>query len=117
MIRTKRVYHRPDPSDGVRTLVDRLWPRGLSIEGARIDGWRWDLAPSAALRRWFRHEPRKWEEFRRRYRDELEARGKMEELQELAERARRETITFLFGARDEEQNNAVVLKEILEDLI
>lgn len=117
MIRIKRVYGQPNRSDGVRILVDRIWPRGLSKEKARIDEWRWDLAPTAALRKWFHHDPRKWDEFQRRYRDELRARGKLEELQELADRATRETITLLFGARDEEHNNALVLKELLDGLL
>lgn len=97
--------------------MDRLWPRGLKRTEARIDEWRWDLAPTAALRKWFHHDPRKWEEFRRRYRQELKARGKLDELQELANRARRERITLLFAARDEAHNNAVVLKELLEELL
>ena len=117
MIRIKRVYNQPDRSDGVRILVDRVWPRGLRKILTRIDHWRWDLAPSPALRKWFRHDPRKWGEFRRRYRNELKGRGKLEELQGLADRARRETITLLFGADDEEHNNAVVIKEILEGLL
>lgn len=116
MIRLKRAYDPPDRSDGVRILVDRVWPRGVKKAEARIDEWRWDLAPTAALHKWFHHDPRKWEAFRRRYRNELEARGKLDELRELAERSRRETITLLFGARDEEHNNAVVLKELLEEL-
>ncbi len=97
--------------------MDRVWPRGLTKAEARIDEWRWDLAPSAALWKWFRHDPRKWDEFQRRYRNELRARGKLEELQTLADRAQRETVTLLFGARDEERNNAVVLKELLEGLL
>ena len=117
MIRIKRVYNQPDLSDGVRILVDRLWPRGLKKAEARIDEWRWDLAPSSALRKWFHHDPRKWDEFQRRYRNELKARGKIEELQELAGRAKRGTITLLFGARNEKHNNAVVLKELLEGLL
>ena len=82
----------------------------------RIDGWRKDLAPSNALRKWFGHLPRRWEEFKRRYPEELETRGEMEELRRLADEAKRETITLLFGAGDEEHNNAVVLKELLEKL-
>lgn len=91
MIRIKRVYGRPDRADGVRILVDRLWSRGLKKAEARIDEWRQDLAPIAALRKWFGHDPRKWDEFRRRYWNELKATGKLEELQALAGRARRET--------------------------
>lgn len=114
VIRIKRVYDPPDPSDGLRVLVDRLWPRGLKKAEAGIDEWRKDLAPSDALRKWFHHDPRKWEEFRRRYREEL--RGKIEEVKRLAEEARRGTITLLYSARDEERNQAVVLRELLEEL-
>lgn len=112
MIRTKRVYEPPDPSDGLRILVDRLWPRGLAKEKARIDKWRKDLAPSDALRRWFSRDPSRWIEFRRRYRRELS--GQTQEVRGLAEQARRGTITLLFAARDEKRNNALVLKEVLE---
>lgn len=80
MIRIKRVYAPPDGSDGVRILVDRLWPRGVTREAARIDEWRKDLASTTVLRKWFGHDPSKWEEFQSRYRNELEAAGKMEEL-------------------------------------
>lgn len=112
MIRIKRVYEPPDPSDGLRILVDRLWPRGLAKKKARIVEWRKDVAPSDALRRWFGHDPRKWREFKRRYRQELGR--KAEELKELAGQARRGTITLLFASRDEKHNNALVLKEELE---
>ena len=116
MIRTKRVYAPPDGSDGVRILVDRLWPRGVTREAARIDEWRKDLASTTVLRKWFGHDPSKWEEFQSRYRNELEAAGKMEELRSLGERARRETITLLYAARDEVRNNAVVIKKLIEKL-
>lgn len=116
MIRIKRVYAPPDGSDGVRILVDRLWPRGVTREAARIDEWRKDLAPTTVLRRWFGHDPSKWEEFQSRYRNELEAAGKMEELRSLGERARRETITLLYAARDEVRNNAVVIEKLIEKL-
>jgi uncharacterized protein YeaO (DUF488 family) len=116
MIRIKRIYERPDPSDGIRILVDRLWPRGMSRAAARIDEWRKDLAPTNVLREWFHHDPPKWEEFRQRYRNELDAAGKAEELEELAERARTETVTLLYAARDEARNNAVALKKFLEKL-
>jgi uncharacterized protein YeaO (DUF488 family) len=116
VIRIKRIYERPDPSDGVRILVDRLWPRGMSRAAARIDEWRKDLAPTNVLREWFHHDPPKWEEFRLRYRNELDAAGKAEELEELAERARTETVTLLYAARDEARNNAVALKKIIEKL-
>jgi len=114
MIKVKRVYDPPDPSDGLRVLVDRLWPRGVPTTKARIDEWYKDLAPSDALRRWFGHDPRKWEEFRRRYRYELST--KRAEIKNLAEEARHGTITLVYGARDEQHNNAVVLKEVLGKL-
>jgi len=116
MIRIKRVYAPPDGSDGVRFLVDRLWPRGVSKAVARIDEWRKDLAPSNALRKGFGHEPSKWKEFQSRYRNELESAGKMEELRSLGERARRETITLVYAARDEVRNNAVAIKKLIEML-
>lgn len=116
MIRIKRIYDKWDRSDGVRILVDRLWPRGMSRGEARIDDWRKDLAPTDVLRKWFGHDPRKWEEFQLRYRNELDAAGKMEELKALCERARTETVTLLHAAHDETRNNAVALKKILEKL-
>jgi len=116
MIRIKRVYAPPAETDGVRLLVDRLWPRGISKAAARIDEWRKDLAPSNALRKWFGHDPTKWEEFQSRYRTELESAGKMEEFLILGERARREAITMVYAARDEERNNAVVIKRLIENL-
>lgn len=112
MISIKRVYEPPDPSDGLRILVDRLWPRGLAKEKARIDQWQKDLAPSDALRRWFGHDPRRWEEFKRRYRQELST--KMEEVKDLVKQARHGTITLLFASQDKEHNNAVVFQELLE---
>jgi uncharacterized protein YeaO (DUF488 family) len=114
MIRIKRVYDPPGPQDGYRILIDRLWPRGLSKDKADIDEWRKDLAPSDRLRKWFKHEPARWEEFRRRYRKELGPRIK--EMKGLARKKRPRTITLLYGARDKEHNNAVALKKLLEDL-
>jgi len=114
MIRIKRVYEPPGPRDGLRILIDRLWPRVLSKDKASIDEWRKDLAPSDRLRKWFSHEPKKWDEFRRRYREEL--RPKAKELQDLAQKKRSATITILYGARDKERNNAVALKELLDEL-
>ena len=116
MIRTKRVYAPPEASDGARILVDRLWPRGLSKAAARIDGWRKDLAPSGELRKWFEHDPSKWEEFRRRYRSELESAGRMEDLRILGKKARKETITLVYAARDETHNHAVALEKLIETL-
>ncbi|MHB1012281.1 MAG: DUF488 domain-containing protein [Desulfobacteria bacterium] len=116
MIRIKRVYAPPDGSDGVRILVDRLWPRGVSKAAARIDEWRKDLAPSTVLRKWFEHDPSKWEEFQSRYRNELESEGKTEELRIMGEKARKGTITLVYAARDEARNNAVAIKKLIEKL-
>ena len=114
MIRIKRVYDPPGPRDGDRILIDRLWPRGVSKERACVSAWRKDLAPSDRLRKWFNHAPGKWDEFRRRYHEEL--RSKLRELKELAQKKRPATITLLYGARDTEHNNAVALKNLLENL-
>lgn len=119
MTQVKRVYDEPSPEDGYRVLVDRLWPRGMSKEAARIDTWLPELAPSHALRRQFAHDPARcrWEDFRRRYREELEALERALRLRELADRAQRETVTLLFAARDREHNNAVALKEAIESVM
>ncbi len=113
MIQVKRVYDPYGQSDGSRFLVDRLWPRGVKKEALRLDGWLKDVAPSEALRRWFAHDPARWEEFQRRYRAELDARP--ETWQPLLEAARRGTVTLLYSARDAEHNNAVALKAYLEE--
>jgi uncharacterized protein YeaO (DUF488 family) len=112
MIRTRRVYDPPEPGDGTRFLVERLWPRGMKKEELPMDGWLKDAAPSDELRRWFSHDPAKWDEFRRRYDAELE--GKPDVLQPLREAARQGNVTLLYSARDTEHNNAVALKEYLE---
>ncbi len=112
----KRVYDPPAADDGERLLVDRLWPRGLSKERAQLAGWRRDLAPSDALRRWFGHDPARWAVFRERYRAELAAAGKGEDLRVLAERGRTERITLLFAAADPNHNNAVALKQFLDEI-
>lgn len=110
-LRLKRAYEPAEPSDGYRVLIDRLWPRGVSKEEARLDEWARELGPSAELRRWFGHEPARFEEFRRRYLDELA--DQEEKLAELRRRARRETVTLVYSARDTEHNDAVVLFELL----
>jgi uncharacterized protein YeaO (DUF488 family) len=110
-VRIKRAYLPPSPDDGVRALVDRLWPRGLHKTQAAIDRWLKDLAPSTELRQWFGHDPRRWEEFCRRYRAELASRA--EQLDELRAIARRGPLTLVFAARDELHNQAVVLREVL----
>ena len=114
-IQIKRIYDESSSSDGIRILVDRVWPRGLSKERAGLTEWQRDLAPSTALRKWFGHDPRKWEDFRRRYRAELRRPAQARMLHQLAERGRRNTITLLYGAADQEHNQAVVLKELLEN--
>jgi len=111
VIRVKRVYERAAGSDGVRVLVDRLWPRGLSKAAARVDVWARELAPSDALRRWFGHDPAKWPEFRRRYFEEL--RTKELEVKEIERLARGGRLTLLYGARHERHNNAVALAAFL----
>lgn len=111
MIRVKRVYDPPESDDGMRFLVERLWPRGLSKVALCIDGWLRDVAPSHELRRWFGHDPKRWEEFRRRYFAELDARP--EAWRPLLEAAARGNVTLLFSARDTEHNNAVALRDYL----
>ena len=113
MIACKRIYDPPGADDGRRLLVDRLWPRGVSREAARLDDWLKELATSDGLRRWFGHNPALWEEFRARYREELKTHVEM--LDDLRAEAKRGSVTLLFAARDTEHNNAVVLKEMLNE--
>jgi len=112
MLSLKRVYDVATPDDGFRILVDRLWPRGVKKETARVDAWFKDLAPSAELRKWFGHDPARWDGFLRRYQEELRRKAGL--LAAIAARARGETVTLLYGARDREHNQAVVLKRFLE---
>lgn len=107
----KRVYEPADETDGYRVLVDRLWPRGISRGRARLDEWERELAPSAGLRMWFGHDPERFEEFRRRYIDEL--RRQCPRIADLRRRARRGTLTLVYAARDTERNDAVVLADVL----
>ncbi len=109
----KRVYEEPEPSDGMRVLVDRLWPRGLSKERARVDVWLKDVAPSRDLRVWFGHDPAKFDEFRRRYEAELAEEPARAAFAELREMARKQHVTLVFAAHDTEHCNAVVLRELL----
>ncbi len=112
MVKIKRVYEKPEAKDGWRVLVDRLWPRGMKKETAGIDLWMKEIAPSDALRKSFHHELKKWPDFQKKYRAEL--RAKVELLGELKKMEKeRGTLTLLFGARDEEHNQAVVLKDVL----
>lgn len=113
MIRVKRVYDPPSADDGTRVLVDRLWPRGISKERARIDLWLKEVAPSADLRKWYGHDPDRWEEFRRRYRAELSA--KKDLILTLKEQAGHGTITLVYSSREEMRNNAVALRMYLEE--
>lgn len=113
MIRIKRVYDQNGPDDGSRFLVDRLWPRGLKKENLLLDGWLKDVAPSDELRRWFGHDPAKWEGFCRRYGAELEANS--DAWRPLLDLSRKQDITLLYGAQDTEHNNAVALWMFLED--
>ena len=112
MIRAKRIYDAPEKGDGLRILVDRLWPRGLSKERAAVDLWLKDLAPSDALRKWFGHEPDRWPEFKARYHRELER--YREPLKHFVAHGREDAITLLFAAKDERRNNAVALVEYLQ---
>jgi uncharacterized protein YeaO (DUF488 family) len=114
MIRVKRIYEDPAPDDGQRLLVDRLWPRGITKTAAQLSAWLKDLAPGEDLRRWFAHDPSRWEEFQARYLEDLAAPDKGGLLSDLMARARQGTVTLLFAARDQERNNAVVLKSFLE---
>jgi uncharacterized protein YeaO (DUF488 family) len=110
-IRLKRAYHPAATTDGLRVLVDRLWPRGVKKSDAAIDLWAKAIAPSTGLRQWFAHDPARWPQFRQRYAAEL--RGHRKELAGLRAEARRKTLTLVFGARDERRNDAVVLRNVL----
>lgn len=110
-IKTKRVYEQPVDSDGIRILVDRLWPRGVSKESAQLDDWMKEIAPSDELRDWFDHDPEKWEEFVERYRAELQEKQHL--VDELREYADEDSLTLIYAAKDETHNNAVALKTIL----
>lgn len=112
-IKIKRVYEKPEKGDGNRILVDRLWPRGLTKEKAEIDLWLKDVAPSTELRKWFGHDPGKWEGFQGRYRKELE--DNKENIAALKAQIKKGLVTLVYGARDEEHNEALVLKKWLSD--
>jgi uncharacterized protein YeaO (DUF488 family) len=111
-IKIKRVYEQPNKDDGVRILVDRLWPRGLTKEKAGVDLWVKDIAPSTELRKWFAHDPDKWKSFRGRYETEIGHNPDL--IKVLKQKAREGTITLIYAARDEKHNEALVLKEFLE---
>jgi uncharacterized protein YeaO (DUF488 family) len=113
MVKLKRAYEPAAASDGTRYLVERLWPRGVKKTALRIDAWLQDVAPSTALRQWFKHDRKKWPEFERRYIRELDAH--QEALQPLLDAARRGKLTLVYSSHDAEHNNAVVLKKYVED--
>lgn len=114
-IQLKRAYEKPARGDGIRILVDRLWPRGIKKEDLHLDAWAKTLAPSNELRKWFAHDPDKWTEFRKRYRAELKGAQTHQAIRELLAAAKgAKTITLLYGAKDQEHNEAVVLRDLLE---
>lgn len=114
-IRLKRAYEPSARGDGFRVLVDRLWPRGVSKEDLDLDVWAKELAPSTELRKWFGHDPERWPEFRKRYGEELRETNAREQITELIRAAKgKSTITLLYGAKDPEHNEAVVLKKLFE---
>ena len=111
MIQLKRVYEPPSQADGVRILVERLWPRGLTKQQAKVDLWIKEVAPSPALRKWFSHDPAKWKLFSTRYEAELDQKGDLITL--LRQKMQEGSVTLIFAARDEQHNSAVVLKQVL----
>lgn len=112
MLKIKRIYEKPEKSDGFRILVDRLWPRGMSKENATLDLWLKDIAPSPALRQWFSHDPKKWDAFQKKYKEELDANP--EALQQLKTILQKEKhVTLLYGAKDKDRNQAVAIKNLL----
>ena len=110
-VRLKRAYEAPAADDGTRILIDRLWPRGVSKERAAIDQWMKDIAPSTELRKWFGHDPTRWDEFRRRYAQEVHKNENL--LEQLRSRARRGPITLVYSAHDEKHNDAVELRNLI----
>ena len=111
-LKLKRAYEAPNKDDGARILVDRLWPRGLTKERAKVDLWLKEIAPSTELRKWFGHDPKKWRNFRERYQTELK--HHTDQLKLLKSKAKEGTVTLIYGARDQEHNEALVLKQFLE---
>lgn len=115
MLKVKRVYERAEANDGVRFLVERLWPRGMKKESLKIEAWLKDVAPSDSLRRWFGHDPLKWREFQQRYQAELD--NDPESWRPIVEAAQHDDVTLLYSARDTEHNSALALKSFLEERI
>ena len=110
-IRIKRIYEPANPEDGYRILIDRLWPRGIKKEQAKVDLWHKEIAPTTKLRTWFSHDPEKWEEFQKMYRQELKNNSALTDLQHLAKQ--HDNLTLLFAATDEKHNHAIVLSRLL----
>jgi uncharacterized protein YeaO (DUF488 family) len=110
-IKIKRAYEQPTPEDGTRILMDRLWPRGLTKEKARVDLWLKEIAPSTELRKWFGHDPARWIEFKRRYRAELKQNKEL--IAQLKAEVKKGPVTLVYGAKDEQHNDAVALLEAL----
>lgn len=115
MIQTKRIYEEPDPADGYRVLTERLWPRGVSRERAALDRWMKEIAPSHKLRKWFDHDPQKWEEFREAYRKELYGSNAVEEMMEIIRN--HQTVTLIYASRNKQFNSTVELRNFLIKLI
>ncbi|MBD1422139.1 DUF488 domain-containing protein [Sphingobacterium chuzhouense] len=113
-MKIKRIYEAPEPEDGYRMLIDRIWPRGVSKGEANLDEWNKDIAPSTELRKWFGHKPEFFEEFSKRYKVEL--RNKTEELKRIKAIAKKQNLTLLYAAKNEQINQAVVLEEVLEGI-
>ncbi|MFW6113619.1 MAG: DUF488 domain-containing protein [Actinomycetota bacterium] len=113
MLKLKRAYEEPSRNDGYRVLVDRLWPRGVKKEDAKLDRWLKDIAPSDELRKWYGHDVERWKEFKNRYFKELKERDEL--LKEIMEKAGGGTVTLVYGAKDEEHNNAAALREYLQE--
>lgn len=112
-IKIKRIYEDFSKNDGYRILIDRIWPRGVSKETAKLDDWNKDIAPSTELRKWFDHDPEKFDEFAKKYRNELD--DKKDSLEGIKKKAKQKTVTLLYGAKDTEHNQAVVLQNLLTE--
>ena len=112
MTKIKRIYNAPTPDDGIRILVDRLWPRGLSKEKAKVDLWLKEIAPSNELRKWYGHDPKKWAEFRKKYFKDLDT--KRELVNQIVQQMKEGDVTLLYSSKEEKINNAVALKEYIE---
>jgi uncharacterized protein YeaO (DUF488 family) len=117
VLKIKRAYEDKAVADGKRVLIDRLWPRGVSRDRLGIDEWIKDIAPSTELRQWFAHEPEKWLEFRKKYKEELSGSEKVQQLKDLARAAKNGNVSLIYAAKDTEHNNARVLEEVIDRLM